>query len=192
MFAQFRHHLDSLLLRIFLLGGFLLALFISNPARAEGTIGTDVIAQLTGGQIHFTNGGAPQLSGQLLNYMRNGQVAPATQFIVLNQLLADAVKTVNNDPHLPAARSPYVVAKARFDQGLCFVNKAFQNALILALVPQMSAVTQNGGDNDPGVRQAKQQQALAMAQAFARIRGCDPESEESGFDQNLLAFVQNL
>jgi hypothetical protein len=192
MIAQFKQQLDSLLLRIFLLGGFLLALFISNPARAEGTIDTERILRLLAQQSQFNSGGTLQLNREFLRYMQNGQVAPATQFIALNQVLVDAVKTVNGGSHLPTARSPYVVAKARFDQGLCIVNKAFQNALVLALVPQMSSVRENGGDNDPGVRQAKQQQALAMATAFSRMRGCDPESESSGFDQGLLSIIQNL
>jgi len=191
MFAQFKQHLDSLLLRIFLLGVFFLALFINNPARAE-TIPSDQVLSALGGQIRFTNGGAPQINRQVLQYMRNGQVATTTQFVVLNQVLMDSVTTVSSGASLPTDRSPYVVAKAKFDAGLCIINKAFQNALVLALVPQISSVRQNGGDNDPAVQKAKQQQALAMAQAFSGVRGCDPQSQESGFDQNLLSFIQSL
>jgi len=124
--------------------------------------------------------------------MTNGQVATTTQFVILNQVLMDSVTTVSSGASLPTDRSPYVVAKAKFDAGLCIINKAFQNALVLALVPQISSVRQNGGDNDPAVQKAKQQQALAMAQAFSGVRGCDPQSQESGFDQNLLSFIQSL
>ena len=68
------------------------------------------------------------------------------------------------------------------------VTKSFQAALVLVLLPQLSQNRQNGGTQEPGACAAKQQQALAMAQAFQSTAACGNSSDE-GFDPNIIAVI---
>ncbi len=185
MLQLLKQQQDSFLFKVLLLGAFLIALFLSNPVKAESVNSLIYSAN----NIQSNAEGAQFLPVSVLQSMTSGQVSPVGQFVVLRNLMIQAVRKSTQEG--PGDRTPYAIAKEKFDWGLCNVTKAFQNALVVSLLPQMSAIRQNGGSNDPGVRQAKQQQALAMAQAFAGVEGCDHDGNDTGFDSNILNAIQN-
>ncbi len=186
MIKQLRLQLDSLIIKAILLSGFLLSLFLSSPARAENSL--QYIQSLQ--PIPFSQGGAALIPGQVLSSLTSGAISPVAQYVLVNHLMSSAIKEAIKKA--PGSRLPYVQAKTLFEKGICSLTKTFQTGLVVALMPQMSSIRQNGGSNDPGVRQAKQAQALAMAQAFAGAEGCDGNSNDSGFDTAIIAILQNI
>jgi len=184
MYKQLRLQLDSIFIKVILLVGFLLSLFLSSPARAESIL--QYIQSLQ--SIPVTSGGATVIPSSVLLGLTQGALSPVAQYVLVNNIVTNAVNDGVNQT--PDARLPFVNAKTRFEEKICAVTKSFQTALVVALLPQTSSIRENGGSSDPGVRQAKQQQALAMAQAFAGAGSCNPASSASGFDPNIITVLQ--
>lgn len=187
MIKQLRIKHESFIIKVMLLGGFLLSLFISGPARAENT--TYWIASL--GSIGFTQGGTAQLPDYVLQSLKQGSVSPVMQYVLLNNTMNQAIE--QSLSQTPDARLPYTAALEKYNWGLCNLNKAFQTSMVLSLLPQTSSVSYNGGSSDAGVRAARQQQALMMAQALSDTKGCDSaNSNDSGFDVAILRLIESI
>lgn len=183
MIKQLRIQHNSFFIKVMLLGGFLLSLFISGPARAESV--TDL------GSISFSSGGAAQFTDRVLQSLQNGSVSPVLQYVLLNNTMTQAIE--QSLAQTPDTRLPYTAALEKFNWGICNLTKSFQTSMVLTLLPQTSANRQSGGSNDPLVRQAKLQQALSMATEFSKDRGCDnSNSNDSGFDSAILRLLQSL
>jgi hypothetical protein len=187
MIKQLRIQHNSFFIKVMLLGGFLLSLFISGPARAQSV--DDWISSL--GSISFSSGGAAQFTDGVLQSLQNGSVSPVLQYVLLNNTMTQAIE--QSLAQTPDTRLPYTAALEKFNWGICNLTKSFQTSMVLTLLPQTSANSKRGGSNDPGVRQAKLQQALSMATEFSKDRGCDnSNSNDSGFDSAILQLLQSL
>ncbi len=183
MIKQLRLSQDSVIFKSLLIAGFLLSLFMSNQVRGEGTCQSYIVDQP---RITFNNAGAILLPPEILGCLTQGTVSPVLQVALFNHTLNQAIqKTLDLTPNV---RVPYVAAKEKFEWGICELTKTFQAALVLALLPQISQIRENGGTRDPGACAAKQQQALAMAQAFQGGARCG-NSDEDGFDPNIIAVI---
>ena len=194
MIKQLRFHhygsriKNSLLGRALILGAFLLSLMLSSPARAE----SDLLNNFWGGinQINFNQSGASFIPLNVVQPMSNGDISPLLQYVALNKLLNKAIKDAM--AKTPAPRDPYVVAKQKWDFGICQLTQTYKTMQVMVMLPQMSNQKQNGGSNDVAIRQAALTQALALAQAMAGSKGCDPNSNDSGFDSQFLNFLQGI
>ena len=177
------------LFRFFLLAAFLLGLLGVDYAHAESRPGDVNPQQYIGslGQLTFSQGGGAFLPGSVLQSMRSGQISPIMQFVLLTNMMNQSVK--KSLSLVPDIRHPYVVAKAKFDYGICVIKKAFEEGMVIAMLPKLSNNRDYGGYNDPAEQQANQQQALAMAQAFQKDASCS-DGADSGFDPMILSLIQ--
>ena len=188
MILQHRLQLDSVFIKVLLLGGFLLSLFLSSPVRAESVVQTIQSLQ----PIPISSGGATLVPLAVLRGLTAGAVSPVAQFTLVNHLFTNAINEGVNKT--PDARINYVSAKKLFEEEvLCGMGKVLQTALVVTLMPQTSRNRDNGGTQDEAVRKGKIAEAMALAQAFGRTPGCDASNaSDSGFDQNILLVLQAL
>lgn len=192
MIEQQRIKQNSFFIKVMLLGGFLLSLFVSGPARAQTV--NDWIASL--GSIGFTQGGAAQIPTGVLQSLQNGSVSPVMQYVLLNSTLNQAIQ--QSLSQTPDARLPYTAALEKYNWGICNIQKSFQTNMLLVMLPKSSQVTQNGGSSSDQVRATYLAIALSMAQRYLdpshpENKGCDPNnSSDLGFDSNILQFLQSL
>lgn len=136
-----------------------------ETAEAQGWI-----SQL--GQVGFQPSGAAMLPPAVISSMREGDISPIMQFVLASHMMNSCVKDVTKPGAYPKRRDPYVVAKAKFDYGICRIKKCFQQAMLMLILPQMSSNERNGGSSDPGTQDSSQNLGMVMAQAFQKDKGC--------------------
>ncbi len=157
-----------------------------NEARAESRPSTNNVY----GYINsfatplFNRAGGVFLPLQVISALRQGNVSLISLFVLANNIMNKAVEQVLSQT--PDIRDPYVVAKARFEWGICFLQKQFQQGTLILLLPQLSSNSRFGGSGDEQDRQAAQQQGAMLAQAFGKSGGCDG-SGNNGLDPQLVA-----
>jgi hypothetical protein len=162
-------------------------LFIGGQAKAETARPADsgLLNYLQGlGPINFSQGGGAFLPLQVLTAMKEGDVSPLMQFVLVNHLMNSAVKEAQK--LVPGRRDPFTVASAKFQLGLCKIQKAFQQGMLMALLPALSDKDEYGGSSDPGVRAGSSQQGLMLSQAFQKNENC--AGDDNGFDPMMLAM----
>jgi hypothetical protein len=167
MSQQLRKHQDFFL-KMILLGGFLLSLLMSCPAKAE----TNPFG------FSFSQTGTAFIPLPLLQALRQNSISPVMQYAVLNSLLNQSIQDALSQG--PAARDPFVVAQQKYCWGISNLTQTFQTALITSLLPQFSS--------DPSAQAQAQALASALAQGQSvNVPGCG--SGEAPLDPNLLALV---
>ncbi len=161
-------------------GVVILALFLlPRTARAETGEAYNWIGQL--GQIAFTQGGAASLPGYVISSMRGGSISPIMQFVLVNSLMNKCIKDTYS--FYPRRRDPYQLASAKFQYGMCRINKCFQQAMLLLVLPQLSGRTQYGGQP---AQQSGGQIGAALAQSFQQQNGCGNNGNDKGISAQLL------
>lgn len=153
----------------------------SSPAFAERPTADLFPWLIRLGPIAFNKGGGAFLPASVLSGLRQGQVSPVLQFVMVNNLMAKCVKDTLN--YTPDIRDPYVVAKAKFDYGLCRIKKCFQQGMLIMILPQLSSHSGDGQDQS-----GASQQGLILAQAFKKDPACDGQGGD-GLDPMLLAAL---
>ncbi len=174
-----------------ILGAFWLSTQLS--ATHQGTnrpSANDFHAWLLGqrGPMAITSGGAVLLPNAAYSGLANGRVSPIMQFVLANHMMTSAVADAIR--HRPHRRTAYVVAKQMFEQGICRVKKAFQQAMLMSFLSGMSQNTRVGGSTDPQDRESSRQQSLAFLTSFQKDGDCDGGGGGEGFDPMLLMLLQ--
>lgn len=163
--------------RRYLGGALAVAFLLAAPAKAERPTTNDIYSYLAqAGQITFNKAGGAFLPIAVLRGMKNGQISPILQFVLVNNLMTQCIKSVLEAP--PGIREPYVVAKAKFDYGLCRLTQCFKQGMLIMVLPALSGKSGTGGK---GVAQA-------LATGFKQQEGCDG-SGDSGMDPMLFTLL---
>lgn len=165
---------------------FALLLFVhSTPARAEVSQAYNWIGGL--GNISFTQGGAAQIPGYVVGSMRDGNISPIMQFVMVNSMMNQCIKDTYN--YYPRRRDPFQLASAKFSYGLCRINKCFQQGMLIMILPQLSGKSQYGGADG---QDSGQQMGMLLAQGFSQGDGCSSgNSNDKGISQALMQAFQS-
>jgi len=156
------------------------ALSVSTAARAETSSAYSWIAGL--GNISFTQGGAAQMPGYVVGSMRDGNISPIMQFVLVNSMMNQCIKDTYN--YYPRRRDPFALATAKFNYGLCRINKCFQQGMLVMLLPQLSGKSQYGGAD---AKDSGQQMGALLAQSFSQGDGCSSgNSSDKGISSALI------
>ncbi len=129
------------------------------------------------GKITFRSGGGAFLPSGVLQTMRYGNISPIMQFVMMNHTMNECIEAILKPPFLPLERDPYLVAKKKFDYGVCRIKKCWQNGMLIQMLPLLKGGL--GGSNDI---------AMVLAQAFQQDESCDG-SEGGGFDPMLIGML---
>ena len=168
--------LEFLYLKMVLLIAALMVMLSAGPAQAEQM----QIGDLAG--TVFSQGGGAFLPPQVLLGLRNGQVSPIMQFVTMNQMLNQCVAETLSPRIAPNLRDPYLVAKKKFECGLCRIKKCWQNGMLIQMLPLLA---EESGDAEQA---GNEQLAALLATAFQKDAACDG-SGGGGFDPNLIQLL---
>lgn len=127
--------------------------------------------------ITFSTGGGAFLPIGVLRAMQYGNISPIMQFVMMNHTMNECIKAILKAPFLPLQRDPYLVAKKKFDYGVCRIKKCWQNGMLIQMLPLMKS--DFGGSSQMG---------MLLAQAFQRDEACDG-GEGGGFDPILIGLL---
>lgn len=125
-------------------------------------------------RITFSAGGGAFLPIDVLHAMRYGDISPIMQFVLMNHIMNECIEAILKAPFLPLQRDPYLVAKKKFDYGLCRIKKCWQNAMLIQMLPLMRSGS-------------GAQIAVVLANAFLEDEACDG-GKGGGFDPNLIRY----
>lgn len=157
-------------------GAFLL---FGRSARASDT--AEAYQWITGmGSVQFSQPGGVFLPTSVLRSMRDGQISPIMQFVLMNHTMNQCISRVLKDPYAPLIRDPYLVAKQKFDYGICYIKKCWQSNMLISLLPMLSS----GYDQEYG----QQQMGVLLAQAFQKDESCDGTSGNNSIDANIMTL----
>lgn len=181
MYEQLKNSNDSFVFRILLVTAFLLSLWVSNSAQAEMTV-NEYIQSVP--LVPVANSGAPTIPLGIATTIASGGVPPVLLYVYVNQVLSSAVKKAQEVK--PNYRTPYVIAKEKFDTGQCIVHAAFKNEMILIDLPLIANRT--SANADPNAKLIYET-LLGLTQGFKDQAGCDSSNTGlSSIASGLLQF----
>ena len=167
----------KLAILFFLLTGFL---------HAEQNSGLDLSSFLSqNGPLSFSSGGTASLPAGILSGMSNGKVSPIIQFYITNDIINKCAKDVLAKG-TPAMLDPYVAADFKWKAAQCKLEKCYQQAWLVSILPQLSSNEAYGGSSDPGQRDSSKNLGLVLGQVFQKKGDC--VDGDDGIDPQLLAF----
>jgi hypothetical protein len=137
------------------------------------------------GSPQFSAGGAVVVPPPVLGAMKNGQISPIMQFVLMNNTVSSCVKKVQKE--FPYRRDSFQTASAKFNAGYCKIRKCFDQAMMMAMLPELSKQPQAGGSGDPQDQQQSQMMGLVMSQAFSKEGSCKGGS--ASMDPTLLSMA---
>lgn len=171
MRKQMIRHQEFIFFRVFFVIGFLFSLWVSSSAHAE--VIDSVGATSSSGAVTINSG--------VVRDIANGNYSPIQQYIILNQVLINAVKKAQE--YRPNYRTPYKIADEKFKTGTCIMEKALWNNWILAELP----LIKNHNTTASADQQIAQQFVQSLVAQFSQKNGCDGSSD-SGIGSGILAF----
>lgn len=145
------------------------ALLVSLQAFAEQSV-ESYIKNL--GAVNISGKGGVFLPPAVYKSMANDQVSEVQQFVLTNHIMNSAVRAALKE--VPDQRMPYLQAKAMLDNALCKIAQAYQQAMLISLLPMLGA----GSGASSGV----------MAQALTSSQGNECSGGGQGFDPALLSM----
>lgn len=161
---------------------FIMSLLIfAAKLRAEANP-TSYIANL--GQVPVNNTGAAFIPPPVMGAMTDGKISPIMQFVLINHVLDSCIKATLQNP--PGRRTPYVAAKKQYDEGICKIQKCFQQGMVLGLIGQTSDKPKNGGSADPAERQSSANLGLMFAMTSQKE---DCGGSGAGMDPNMIQML---
>lgn len=164
----------------FSVAGFLF--LASTPALGETAQAYQWIAQL--GKLSFNKGGAANIPGFVVGAMRSGDISPVMQFVMVNSLMNKCIK--DTYAGYPRRRDPFKLASAKFSNGLCRINKCFQQGMLILLLPQLSGKQRYGGEAG---KQSGGEMGKLLAQSFQKNGAC-PGGDQAMSQALLQAFLR--
>ncbi len=155
----------------------------ATPAQAERPSAGNPFQYIAGlGPIVFNRGGGAFLPLSVLQSLAQNSVSPIQQFVLVNNLMTKCTKDVI-EKNTPNIRDPYVVAKAKFEYGLCRIKKCFQQGMLILVLPELQSSSSNNQDGSGG-----SSTGAILAQAFQKDGGCDGKGGD-GLDPAVLALL---
>lgn len=159
---------------------FVFVLFLgtfSQTAQAEARPTSDNYLQWIAflGDVQFADAGAAYIPSVVLQATQQGKVSPALQLALTAHIMSKCTQRVV--AQAPSQLDPYAKDKILFDDGICRIQKCFQQIMLLDLLNQAGQSTNSAG---------AKQQAIALGNSFRNER-CSGGGD--GVDALLLALL---